>query len=542
MSTDHPGFGVPEMPMISPQVANLLPYGLARRLCSVPVSATATEVTVMTARSGDVDAMNEIRGLTGRNVQPIDVPLEDIDRLLDYLSGRVDGDDLWLQHRHIVSLSRLADTSLNLGHVDSVRSLVDRALEFAPYSVELWLTKARVAIHRSDVVGALTIASQIAPQDRRIIRWMQSLDENDADNAPTTGEDLTWMPRETSAASEPIPFPQVAGREIMAPSSGSARLAEESFRAAREITALQDPSEVMRRTAESLMVISGADSASVYFQKRGGWKGKSTNPVLQARMAQALPKGNRVAAQVVKQGLPVVVGDTAIRLADVGPLIAETSIRSFALLPIPGRSAVSGLAYVNFDTVDRASVVFDPEIGKAIEVVLNSAGSRIEAVNTDDADGESSVDELTDTYSMAQFLRMLTAELERARRYRFSVSVLMLEVDPGRPGLTGDALQHTAATIRRVARASDVIAHGPTNQFAVMLPQTTAKGASLVARRLEKAIQDGLWAPGADCQTQIGSVTFPDKDGDAATLVEVARSSLAGRSPAGAAAGTDRNS
>ena len=68
-----------------------------------------------------------------------------------------------------------------MGQVEQVRSLVDRALEFAPYSAELWLMKARVSSQRTEVVRALTIASDIAPNDRRVLRWTQSLQDPEPD-------------------------------------------------------------------------------------------------------------------------------------------------------------------------------------------------------------------------------------------------------------------------------------------------------------------------------------------------------------------------
>jgi diguanylate cyclase (GGDEF)-like protein len=245
-------------------------------------------------------------------------------------------------------------------------------------------------------------------------------------------------------------------------------------------------------------------------------------------MDQALPKSNRVAAQALKQGLPIVVADTSARLEDVGPLVAQTGIRSFALIPIPGRSAVEGLAYINFDQVERAGSVFDPDVSKAIEVVLNSAAATFAALIDKSGDElEDAIDDTTDSYTLKQFTRLLSAEMERARRYRFSVSVLALDIDTGtgpEMRLPDDTARAVVAAMSTCARASDIVGHGRNNFFALMLPQTTSKGAALVARRVEDAVSAVLWTPGAAATSvRVGVATFPDSGTDAASLIEAAR-------------------
>jgi diguanylate cyclase (GGDEF)-like protein len=525
MTTNRADFGVAEMPMISPEVATLIPYRLARRLCSVPISATTTEITVLTARAEDAETLAQISAVTGRNVIPIEVPLDDIDRLLDYLSGRIDNDDLWLQSRHIAAVSKLADSGLNRGHGDAVRALVERALEFAPYSADLWLTRARVAIHRGEVLEALAVASEIAPHDRRISRWLDALNEMGSDDDDSPAEELTWMPATPMAR----PGPSTERRLITGPSNRT-NLAEQSFRAARDLSEAIDLHAVMFQTAEIVKRITVADSVSVYLHPRVGWKGYSTNPILQARMKDALPKGNRVAAQAMKQGFPVVVADTASRLDDVGPLVAQTSIRSFVVMSIPRLGGIDGLAYVNFDSEDRATSVLEPDMSTAIEVVLGSAVTRAGALERHNAPSADVLDDVTDTYSMFQFQRMLAAELERARRYRFSVSLILLDLDWRTP-LAGTPttveLTRAATAIRRVARASDVIAHAEATVFALMLPQTTSKGAALVAKRLERSVTAQFeTVPGTRFVVHVGVSTFPDRGEDVASLIGAARAQL----------------
>ena len=299
--------------------------------------------------------------------------------------------------------------------------------------------KPAAALHRSEVIEALTVAEQIAPGDQRISRWLQSLRETDEREQSGPIEFLSWTPQ------------PIAIGEPAAASSRATRLADKSFQAAREITALRTIDDVLSTTAQSLQELTGADSVSVYVQKGRVWTGHSTSPVLQDRLKEALPKSNRVAAQALRQGLPIVVADTSSRIDDIGPLIAHSDIKSFVLIPMPRKASAEGLAYINYTQVDRAGAFFDPDLNKAVEVVLSSTASMMDSLSmAPKSEPAAPVDELTNCYTMGQFNHLLTAEVERARRYRFSVSIVLLEIhsegdlEPGpRDGSTG----HSGATV-----------------------------------------------------------------------------------------------
>ncbi|HZT96484.1 MAG TPA: hypothetical protein VFB34_06570, partial [Chloroflexota bacterium] len=174
--TESPFNGSP-LAALPPEVVTLIPYPDARRLKVAAIAASDTDVTVLIPDPGNAEAIEAVEKMTSLSVTPIETSTSSIDGVLDRLSGSIDDSELWLQRRHIQALGRLVDHSVNLGKTERVRPLVDRALEFAPYSAELWLMEARLASQRRDVIHALRIASQIAPDDRRILRWIQSFDE-----------------------------------------------------------------------------------------------------------------------------------------------------------------------------------------------------------------------------------------------------------------------------------------------------------------------------------------------------------------------------
>jgi len=122
------------------------------------------------------------------------------------------------------------------------------------------------------------------------------------------------------------------------------------------------------------------------------------------------------------------------------------------------------------------------EAGHALEVVSLYDNMKIMAVT----------DGLTGLYNHREFYQSLRRELERARRYRHTVSLLMIDVDDfkrfndqyGHPA--GDfALRNISNLLRKCARTSDIIARYGGEEFAVILPESTPGGALMVAERIK---------------------------------------------------------
>lgn len=122
------------------------------------------------------------------------------------------------------------------------------------------------------------------------------------------------------------------------------------------------------------------------------------------------------------------------------------------------------------------------EAGLALEVVSLYDNMKIMAVT----------DGLTGLFNHREFYQSLRSELERARRYRHTLSLLMIDVDDfkqfndrfGHPA--GDfALRKIGELLRKCARTSDIIARYGGEEFAVILPESTPGGALMVAERIK---------------------------------------------------------
>jgi diguanylate cyclase (GGDEF)-like protein len=105
------------------------------------------------------------------------------------------------------------------------------------------------------------------------------------------------------------------------------------------------------------------------------------------------------------------------------------------------------------------------------------------------------IDPLTGLPNRRGFMEGCGRELERARRYGGTLSVLMLDADHfkrindeyGHAG--GDlALQHLAETLLGTLRATDVAGRMGGEEFAVLLPETDIAGARQLAQRIRMNI------------------------------------------------------
>ncbi|HDQ40415.1 MAG TPA: diguanylate cyclase [Desulfonatronum sp.] len=104
-------------------------------------------------------------------------------------------------------------------------------------------------------------------------------------------------------------------------------------------------------------------------------------------------------------------------------------------------------------------------------------------------------DEITGLWNRGHFMSIVRQELERARRYNQSFSLLMLDIDHFKVindthgHAAGDeAPRHLAATIKKHLRQVDVAGRFGGEEFAVILPQTDLDAACLSAERLREHI------------------------------------------------------
>ncbi len=139
---------------------------------------------------------------------------------------------------------------------------------------------------------------------------------------------------------------------------------------------------------------------------------------------------------------------------------------------------------------------FTRETMRSITTLADEASLALEIVQLyENARRMSMTDSLTGLVNHKEFFNAIRRELERARRYQHTVSLLMIDVDDFKKyndshgHLAGDlALRKIAEVLRSCARATDIIARYGGEEFGVVLPESTAGGALMVAERIKSAI------------------------------------------------------
>jgi len=105
-------------------------------------------------------------------------------------------------------------------------------------------------------------------------------------------------------------------------------------------------------------------------------------------------------------------------------------------------------------------------------------------------------DRLTDLYNRTYFEEILNREELRLRRYKRPMAIVMVDINDLKRindhfgHLKGDKIIKEAAKIlRNTCRASDIVARYGGDEFVILLPETTQKGASSLANSLKKAVR-----------------------------------------------------
>ena len=155
------------------------------------------------------------------------------------------------------------------------------------------------------------------------------------------------------------------------------------------------------------------------------------------------------------------------------------------VLENPQRGNLSGSrAYMDNQVIERVKELEQRSLLTATQASLtNASGEEIERLAL--------LDTLTELYNSRTFNKEIRDELKRATRYKRPVSLVMVSVDGFKDlqrtygALTTDAvLKVVGSVLRGVVRDVDIPARYSSEEFAIILPETNASGAMIVADRI----------------------------------------------------------
>jgi diguanylate cyclase (GGDEF)-like protein len=123
------------------------------------------------------------------------------------------------------------------------------------------------------------------------------------------------------------------------------------------------------------------------------------------------------------------------------------------------------------------------------------AGGNVEAEYHEEIYRLTIIDALTETYNKRYLLEFLDRELSRSARYGRPVALIIFDLDRFKAvndemgHLAGDfTLREVASVVQSCVRKEEVLARYGGEEFVIVLPETNAEGAAVVAERIRDII------------------------------------------------------
>lgn len=277
---------------------------------------------------------------------------------------------------------------------------------------------------------------------------------------------------------------------------------------------------------------------------------QSSYPVLAKRWGELTEKIARVRISVnsdtsllvhamrttepVTHETPLEQGLQHLRLAP--ELAAQFPMSCFAAAPLKTDQDSIGVVVVDSSSRPRR---FSPERLNMLKMFASQAALAINnGLIFQNVLERAQKDSLTRLYNHGHFQESLRNEIERAKRYNYPVSLVMLDIDHFKKfndsygHQTGDmVLKQTALVLTAGVRVTDMAARYGGEEFALLLPQTSHEHAVELAERTcagvaRKVIVTGPKGQRLGVTASLGVATFPGHAESAADLVGIADEAL----------------
>jgi diguanylate cyclase (GGDEF)-like protein len=177
--------------------------------------------------------------------------------------------------------------------------------------------------------------------------------------------------------------------------------------------------------------------------------------------------------------------------------VAEIQLGGASALAAPLGATEEGDRVIGIVSVSRGDRAFTAGERELFSYLTNQASVSVENVDLHETVQRQAVtDELTGLFNHRRFQEVMTAEVERARRYGHELGLIMLDIDNFKQindtygHLQGDeVLREVARVLRQSSREIDEPARYGGEEMAVALPQTDLEGAYQFAERVRRRIE-----------------------------------------------------
>lgn len=214
--------------------------------------------------------------------------------------------------------------------------------------------------------------------------------------------------------------------------------------------------------------------------------------------------------------------------------VNNPSIRSLLIFPVlDDEQRCRGLYSIESDLPNR----FTSDIEQVLTTLMENASvAFIRAVLYQRMERFATTDGLTGLNNHRHFQEQLAQEMERSKRYRRPLALLLMDIDHfknfndtyGHP--VGDlVLKEISSCIQRSVRCNDIPARYGGEEFVVIIPETDEKGAQITAERIRSTIEQHTIIS-LDRQLKvtvsIGCSAFPENAPSQQVLIDTADKAL----------------
>lgn len=251
-------------------------------------------------------------------------------------------------------------------------------------------------------------------------------------------------------------------------------------------------------------------------------------------MRQISELGHGCVGDAIIRNTPIRVGGGDSDASPGIPGLEQEHVFSALVVPISIRGSVLGALAVYSEQNDR----FSDQDESFLVTIGSQVGAAVENARLYEKTLElAQMDGLTGLANRRYLMQRLQQEVDRAERYTTSLSVLILDLDKFKSfndtygHLKGDELLRQFSTLLKgQVRSSDIAGRYGGEEFCVVLPNTSIKGAGAIAEHIRKAMEEmkltmGEGQPPAGRTVSIGVAEFSLGD-SVEKLVSIADAAL----------------
>jgi diguanylate cyclase (GGDEF)-like protein len=268
--------------------------------------------------------------------------------------------------------------------------------------------------------------------------------------------------------------------------AGAREEAEEELRRSRVLGDLGgtiDLDEVLARALEAATALAGADAALAWLEDSG-------QPLV-ATLGLSEAEAERQAIAGPPDGRKARAVELTYRYSAEEQANGEL-IRAGLAVPLPGVNDDAGYLAI----FSRSHNGFDDDVVDELERLAQRAAPAIEnARRFREARQLADLDALTGLHNRRYFHETLAREVARAHRYNRDLALIIFDLDDfkainDRIGhLAGDGvLADAAARVRDVVRSADIACRVGGDEFAVILPESSANDADQLYHRIQNSV------------------------------------------------------